>query len=86
VFGLELTVGVAWAIPLDIAGDYAGSASAIMNTCGNIGGAISPALLAYLVRGYGWEMPFLVASALCVAAAVLYLKIDAGRRIPMESV
>jgi sugar phosphate permease len=86
VFGLELTVGVAWAIPLDIAGDYAGSASAVMNTCGNIGGAISPALLAYLVRGYGWEMPFLVASALCVAAAVLYLKIDAGRRIPMESV
>ena len=86
VFGLELTVGVSWAVPLDIAGDYAGSASAVMNTCGNIGGAISPAMLAYLVRGYGWEMPFLVASALCVAGALLYLKIDANRRISMESV
>jgi hypothetical protein len=43
-------------------------------------------LLAYLVQGYGWEMPFLVASGLCVAAAVLYFKIDAARRISMESV
>ena len=32
VFGLELTVGVSWAVPLDIGGDYAGSVSAVMNT------------------------------------------------------
>jgi sugar phosphate permease len=81
VFGIELTVGVSWAIPLDIGGDYAGSVSAVMNTCGNIGGAISPALLAYLVRGFGWETPFLLAAALCIAAAVLFLKIDATSRL-----
>ena len=81
VFALEVTVGVSWAVPLDIGGDYAGSVSAVMNMCGNIGGAISPALLAYLVRGYGWEVPFLVSSGLCVAAAILFLKIDATRRI-----
>jgi sugar phosphate permease len=86
VFGLEITVGVCWAIPLDIGGDYAGSASAIMNTCGNIGGAISPALLAYLVGAYGWNVPFLVASALFVVAAILFLRIDATRRIFPESV
>jgi len=81
VFGLELTVGVAWALPLDIGGDYAGSVSSVMNMCGNIGGAISPTLLAYLVRGYGWNVPFLAASALCAIAAALYAKIDAGKRI-----
>jgi len=81
LLGLELTVGVSWAIPLDIGGDWAGSVSAVMNTCGNIGGAISPAVLAYLVRGYGWEVPFLVASGLCVIAAALFLKIDATRHI-----
>jgi sugar phosphate permease len=81
IFGLETTVGVSWAIPLDIGGDYAGSVSSVMNTCGNIGGAISPALLAYLVRFYGWNVPFVVASALCVAAAVLFGRIDATRRI-----
>lgn len=84
VFGLETTVGVSWAIPLDIGGDYAGSVSAVMNTCGNIGGAISPALLAYLVRSYGWNVPFVVASALCVAAAVLFGGIDATKRIFAE--
>jgi len=81
VFGLEITVGVSWAIPLDIGGDYAGSVSSVMNTCGNIGGAISPALLAYLVRSYGWNVPFVVASGLCVAAALLFSGIDATRKI-----
>jgi sugar phosphate permease len=84
VFGLELTVGVAWAVPLDIGGDYAGSVSSVMNMCGNIGGAISPTVLAYLVSGYGWQVPFLVASSLCVIAAALFVKIDASRRIFAE--
>lgn len=79
--GLELTVGVSWAIPLDIAGDFAGSAAALMNSVGNIGSAISPALLAYLVTGYGWNVPFLVASALCVVGLLIYARIDASQRI-----
>jgi sugar phosphate permease len=74
-------VGVSWAIPLDIGGDYAGSVSAVMNTCGNIGGAISPALLAYLVSAYGWDVPFFLAAGLCVVAAALFSRIDATRRI-----
>lgn len=81
VFALELTVGVSWAIPLDIGADFAGSVSAVMNTCGNIGGAISPALVAYLAKVYGWDVPFLLASALCVVAALLFLRIDATRKI-----
>lgn len=81
VFGLEITVGVSWAVTLDIGADYAGSVSAVMNTCGNIGGAISPMLLPYLVRSYGWEAPFLGASGLCLLAAVLFLRVDATRRI-----
>ena len=86
VFGLEVTVGVSWAIPLDIGADFAGSVSAVMNTCGNIGGTISPILLAYLVHNYGWNEPFIVASALCVVAAILFFKIDASRRIVTEPV
>jgi MFS transporter, ACS family, glucarate transporter len=79
--GLELTVGVSWAIPLDIAGDFAGSAAALMNSIGNIGAAISAALQAYLVTGYGWNVPFLVASGLCVVGMLIYSRIDASRHI-----
>jgi MFS transporter, ACS family, glucarate transporter len=83
-FGLEITVGVSWAIPLDIGGDCAGSVSSVMNMCGNIGGAISPAALAYLVKAYGWNVPFLVASSLCAIGAVLYYtKIDASNPIDL---
>ena len=81
VFGLELTVGVSWAIPLDVGGDFAGSVSAVMNTFGNIGGAISTVALGYLVKSFGWNVPFYTAAVFCVAGGVLYLGIDASRHL-----
>lgn len=80
-FGLEWTVGISWAVPLDIGGDFAGSVSAVMNMLGNIGGALSAAVVTWAATRYGWHAPFLITSGLCVAAALLYLKIDATRRI-----
>ncbi len=80
-FGLEWTVGISWAVPLDIGGDFAGSVSAVMNTLGNVGGAISATVVTYAVRAYGWNAPFLITGVLCVIAAILYLKIDATKRI-----
>jgi len=55
--------------------------AAFMNMCGNIGGAISATILGYMVGLWGWNVPFLVTGGLCAIAAVLYLKIDATRRI-----
>jgi MFS transporter, ACS family, glucarate transporter len=81
VFGLEFTIGVSWAVPLDIGGDFAGSVSAVMNTGGNIGATLSSFILGYLVNAYGWNVPFLVAAGVCATAAALFLKIDATRRI-----
>src|SRR5580658_1495017 len=80
-FGLEWTVGVSWAVPLDIGGDFAGSVSAVMNSLGNAGGALSSFVVTYAATRYGWNSPFLLTSALCVIAALLYLKIDASKRI-----
>jgi len=81
VFGLELTVGVSWALPLDIGAEYAGSVSAVMNTCGNTGAAVSPVVMGYMAHSYGWNQPFLLAASLCVVAAVLYMRIDATRHV-----
>ncbi len=80
-FGLEWTVGVSWAVPLDIGGDFAGSVSAVMNMLGNIGGATSAAVVTWAATRYGWNSPFLITSGLSIVAALLYLKIDASRRI-----
>jgi sugar phosphate permease len=81
MFAMELTVGVSWAITLDIGADSAGSVSAVMNTSGNIGGAIASALSAYLVKLSGWNAPFLVMAGLSVVAAVIYLRINASQRL-----
>jgi sugar phosphate permease len=80
-FSLEWTVGISWAVPLDIGGDFSGSVAAFMNMCGNIGGALSPIALAFMVRAFDWYMPFLVTAALCVLASLLFLKVDSTRRI-----
>jgi sugar phosphate permease len=80
-FGLEWTVGISWAVPLDIGGDFAGSVSAVMNTLGNVGGAMSATVVTYTASRYGWNAPFFITSVLSVAAAILFLKIDAAKRI-----
>jgi len=80
-FALEWTVGISWAVPLDIGGDFAGSVSAVMNSVGNLGGALSATVVTYTAKNFGWNVPFLITSALCVMAALLFLKIDASKKI-----
>ncbi|MGK6321963.1 MFS transporter [Sphingomonas sp. DT-51] len=81
VFGLELTVGVSWAVTLDIGGEFAGSVSAVMNTLGNLGAAIAAAVTGYIVTVSGWFPAFMVLAVLCAIAAILFLRIDASRRL-----
>lgn len=81
LFGLELTVGVSWAVTVDIGPEFAGSISGVMNMCGNLGGAISPLVFATLLQRYDWRAPFLVACGLFVVAAICYLRIDPDDRI-----
>lgn len=81
VFGLELTVGVSWAVTLDIGGEFAGSVSAVMNTLGNLGAAIAAAVTGYIVTVSGWFPAFMVLAVLCAIAALLFLRIDASKRL-----
>jgi len=80
-FALEWTVGISWAVPLDIGGDFAGSVSAVMNSVGNLGGAMSAYVATSIATHYGWNNAFFLTAALCIVAALLFLKIDATKRI-----
>jgi sugar phosphate permease len=77
--GLELTVPVSWALSLDIGGEFSGSVSAVMNTLGAVGGALSGICIGYLATNYGWNWPFLSASVMCGCAAVLASRINPSR-------
>src|SRR5262249_33500692 len=64
--GVELTVPVAWALCLDISGSFSGSVTGVMNSLGNLGGAISSVATGYIATKVGWTVPFVVSSLLCV--------------------
>jgi len=81
VFGLELTVGISWAVTLDIGGEFAGSVSAVMNTWGNIGAAIAAALTGYIATLSGWNSAFFVLAGFSFVAALLSYKVDASKSL-----
>ncbi len=81
VFGLELVVGVAWAITLDIGGEYAGSVSAVMNTFGNLAGALAAVATGYIVAHQGWNAAFFTIAGLAAAGALFASTVDASRKL-----
>jgi MFS family permease len=83
--GVELTVPIAWALCLDISGNFSGSVTGVMNMLGNLGGTMSAVATGYLADKLGWTVPFAVASLLCVIAAVLVTRIDPKRSAVEEN-
>jgi MFS family permease len=77
--GLELTVAVSWAICIDIGGEFSGSVSSVMNTWGNLGGAISAVAVGYMATHFGWTSPFLLSCGLCLLSAWLMSSVDPRR-------
>ncbi len=77
---LESTTGAAWAAAVDIGREDAGVVSGFMNTCGNLGGALSPLVFGLLVDLTGsWTVPFLATAGICVAGASLWSAVDPER-------
>lgn len=70
-FFLELTNAPLWAIPMDVAPVWAGTASGVMNTGFGIAGILSPIVFGVLVQAAGWQVPFIVSIVLLAAAAVV---------------
>jgi sugar phosphate permease len=52
-----------------------------MNMCGNLGGVLASIAVGYMVKSFNWQVPFLVAGALCLLGALLFLRIDPSERI-----
>ena len=52
-FFAEMTIGPMWAIPMDIAPEYTGTASGMMNTGSALAAIISPVLSGFLIDRFG---------------------------------
>ncbi len=76
-FFLELTNAVLWTLPLDIAGQHAGTAGGIMNTGFGVAGMISPVVFGVLIQRTGhYELPLFISAGLLLAGAFCAMGID----------
>jgi MFS family permease len=61
-----------WAIPMDIAPRFAGSASGLMNTGSAFAAIVSPLVAGYVIDKTGnWELPFIGSIGLLLAGSAL---------------
>ena len=76
-FFAEMTIGPMWAIPMDIAPEYSGTASGMMNTGSALAAIISPVLSGYLIDRFGnWELPFVGSMILMGFGVVLAFRMQ----------
>jgi MFS family permease len=71
-FFAEMTIGPMWAIPMDIAPKFSGTASGLMNTGSALAAIVSPVIGGYLIQKTGnWMLPFMVSVGVILIGAVL---------------
>ena len=72
-FFLELVLGPAWAVPMDVGGTSSGTVTAVMNMVGAIGASISPLVFGLLVERGSWVAPFYVTAGVLAAGSLIWI-------------
>ena len=71
-FFLEISIGPMWAIPMDIAPQFSGTASGLMNTGSALAAILSPLVFGIVIDRTGnWTLPFIGSIGLLAFGAVL---------------
>jgi MFS family permease len=88
-FCAEFTIGPMWAIPMDIAPKFSGTASGMMNTGSAFAAIVSPVVFGYIVDKTGnWTWPFIGSMALMLFGAGLSFAMHPdqplGEEVPAE--
>jgi sugar phosphate permease len=72
-FFLELVLGPAWAVPMDVGGTSSGTVTAVMNMVGAVGASISPLVFGFLVERGSWVAPFYVTAAVLAVGSLVWI-------------
>ena len=88
---LALALGLAaatdasfWTAAIEVGGRQSGAAGGILNTGGNLGGLIAPALTPWIAARYGWPASLYFGCFMVLVGAALWLIISPGRRATMN--
>ena len=81
-FFSEFTIGPMWAIPMDIAPRYSGTASGLMNTGSALAAIISPVIAGYVIDVTGnWELPLIGSIILLLLGALLAFRMKPNEEL-----
>jgi MFS family permease len=82
LFFLGFAISPMWTATMDIAPDYAGSASALMNAAGAVAGILSPLVFGWILDRTGsWTAPFGISLGLLLLGAVMAFWFRPDRRV-----
>ena len=74
---VDLALSACWSVCLDVGRRHAGVVTGFMNTFSNLGGVLTPLVVAYAVdRWQSWTIPFYVTAVVYAAGALIWLTID----------
>ena len=72
LFFLELVISPAWAVPMDVGGEYSGTVSGVMNMAGSLAASISPIVFGVLVQRGLWITPFFISAGVLLTGALIW--------------
>jgi ACS family glucarate transporter-like MFS transporter len=79
---MDLMLPAAWAMCLNLGGSCGGTATAVMNTAGNLGGLLCTVLFGYAIRATGnYNLPLFAIAAVVLLSALLFYQVDCTRAL-----
>jgi MFS family permease len=77
-FAAEFSGPISWTTAMDIGGENVGAVSGFMNTLGQLGASIAPAVTGFLLQltGNGWNFTFYAWALIYAAGAICWMTID----------
>jgi sugar phosphate permease len=80
-FFSEFTIGPMWAIPMDIAPQFSGSASGIMNIGSPLAAVVSPLVFGYIIDlTQNWTLPFVGSIGLLFLGALMIVRVQPSKK------
>jgi nitrate/nitrite transporter NarK len=74
---MDLMLPSAWAMCMRLGGHCGGTAPAMMNTAGNLGGWVCALVFGYVVKATGnYNLPLQMIAAMVLVAAVLFARVS----------
>ena len=77
---MDLMLPAAWAMCLNLGGGCGGTATAVMNTAGNLGGLLCTVVFGYAIRATGnYNLPLFGIATVVLISAALFSQVDCTR-------